>query len=181
MRSLFTSRPFDGPAPQPMRKINDDDISLQTGKLQEMPVAAIRFAHNDQSERFGSSQNLEQRSILQLVVELLSGLKQLKEIPIFSVCQHEGRWYCRTGHRRLASLRLANRWAPGGFERVSVQAVEVDKIFLSGKHGRPKLTTHLNGQDCDGRWLMVRETGEAVGREAQGIGEYGSDLLALLV
>jgi len=160
--------------------------SGRPGQLLELPILEVRFAHNDQSEHFahGGPGGLGTKgSLLQLAVELLTGLTPLSSVPLFTVCRHAGQWFCRSGNRRLAALRLAARFAPDRFDSVYVKVVSTDDIFLHGSNGRsPKFTTHLNGSSCQGRWLVIRETGEVVGREGAkaGIREYGADLLGLL-
>jgi len=170
------------PLPQP----GDGHVPsyARTGSSLALPISEIRFAHNDQYERFGRGlqhHQLEDRGILQLAMELLAGVTRLEDVPLFDVCLHGSRWYCRTGHRRLAALRLVRRWAPAQFRTVAVRVVDADKAFLEGTRGRPKLTTHRNGADCEGRWLEIRETGEAVGRDAASVAEFGSDLFRLVV
>lgn len=155
------------------------------GQLLFLPILQVRFAHNDQSEHFAhaSTAGRAKGSLLQLAVELLTGLTPLSSVPVFTVCRHEEQWYCRTGNRRLAALHLAARFAPDRFRRVQVQVVTKDNIFLHGAAGRsPKLTTSLNGSHCQGQWLVIRETGEVVGREgAKGdVREYAADFLELL-
>jgi len=152
-----------------------------------LPTHDIRFAHDDQSELFGRGREREPagggQSLLQLAVELAAGLTTPEDVPPFSVCPHDGLWFCRSGNRRLAAWRLAQRFAPARLANVVVKAVAVDPVFLQGAPGRrPKLTTHLNGPECNGQWLVVRETGERVGRDGgvTGEDEYGADLLALL-
>jgi len=160
------------------------------GGFLELSLADVRFAHSAQSELFGRSSDKgsqqDGESLLLFVVELLSGKKGPEDVPIFEVCRHMGLWFCRSGNRRLAALRLASRYRPDGrFDRIRVRVVPPDHIFLYGipsKNKRPKLTTHLNGEECQGRWMFVRETGESVG-SGDGIGglaEYGADLLSLL-
>lgn len=146
-------------------------------------IKEIGFAHNDQSERFGGSsgKDLEERGVLQLAVELSAGVTKAEGLPIFSVCHHEGVWYCRTGNRRLAALRLAHRFAPERVQDIVVDVTDADTVFLHGAEGRrPKLTTDRNGPNCRGQWLFIRETGERIGIEQPGAPEYGSDLLSML-
>mmetsp|Transcript_79897 Transcript_79897/g.185508 ORF Transcript_79897/g.185508 Transcript_79897/m.185508 type:complete len:334 (+) Transcript_79897:1-1002(+) len=151
--------------------------------LMELPTANVRFAHNDQSERFGHGLRPDPVGgcLLQLAVELLTGLTLPTQVPEFTVCWHEGHWFCRSGNRRLAAFRLAQRFAPDRFARVRVRAVATDDAFVHGVNGkRPKLTTHQNGERCMGHWLVIRETGELVGGGRPGLEEYGADLLSLL-
>jgi len=154
------------------------------GQRLRLPVLDVRFAHNDQSERFGNSASYNDSSsgsILQLTAELLAGLTDPARVPTFSVCWFEGHWYCRTGNRRLAAFRLAHLLAPMRFRDIDVWVVEADTVFVRGAPGKkPKLTTNLNGARCLGRWLVVRETGEVVGHGKPGHAQYGVDLLALL-
>ena len=101
-------------------------------------------------------------------------------LPQIKVCWHDGNWFCRTGNRRLAALRLAYRVAPGRVRYMKVQAIAADRAFADGVFGkRPKLTTHLNGTHCRGRWIRIKETGAAIGDVDHGP-EYGLDLLQLL-
>merc|ERR1712129_90237 len=156
------------------------------GQRLRLPVSDLRFAHNDQSERFGNISSYKDSSggsILQLTAELLAGLTDPAGVPTFSVCWFEGHWYCRTGNRRLAAFRLAHLLAPRRFRDIDVWVVEADTVFVRGAPGkRPKLTTNLNGARCLGRWLVIRETGEVVGQGhgKPGHAQYGVDLLALL-
>lgn len=150
----------------------------------ELPTHEVRFAHDDQSEHFGRGPQPTGggQSLLQLAVELLAGLTALEDVPEFTICRHQGQWYCRSGNRRLGALRLCRRFAPGRFGYIRVRAVATDKIFTHGAPGRrPKLTTNRNGEDCEGQWMFIRETGETVGYSGgAGSEEYGADLLALL-
>lgn len=154
----------------------------------DIAISDICFAHDSQSELFGGGRArdggdrpVEQRGILQLAVELASGLKAASDLPPIHVCVHEDAWYCRSGHRRLAALRLARRWAPLHVSTVRAHAEKVDEAFIRGLPGRqPKLTTHKNGAECRGRWLVIRETTECVGREAAASPEFGADLMNLL-
>lgn len=175
------------PAPATLRPVppgeTDWTPAEPPGSELELPTHEVRFAHDDQSELFTHNHHDTQSSssVLQLVVELTAGLILPEEVPPFTVCRHQGRWYCRSGNRRLAALRLAQRLAPARFGFVRVKAVNVDKIFLQGAPGkRAKLTTQRNGEDCEGRWLFIRETGEVVGSGHGDPAEYGADLLALL-
>lgn len=157
----------------------------------EMDIRHVRFAHNDNSELYrleGDTRpsNTERpsaerrRSILQTSVELLSGLISTEVLPVFKVCKHEGRVYARTGNRRLAAFRLAAMIEPQRFQRIHVRPGPVDEAFLHHREGHsPKLTTHLNGQGCCGRWMRIRETNEVVGRRPAR-NTYGRDLLELL-
>lgn len=182
VREMFSCGPFDGPAPRPIPAIKlSPPYRDQPCGMVELPISELRFAHNDQSELFAhNTQGTDIQSILQLAVELLCGITKPEDVPTFDVCVHEGLWYCRSGHRRLAAFRLAHRWSSGRLRRVKVKVVAVDTCFVKGTSGRPKLTTYLNGKDCKGKWLMIKETGEAVGREEPGHEEYGADLLSLL-
>lgn len=176
--------------PEPITVPN---MPLQPNTRAVFPIGAIRFAHDAQSEVFGRN-NLETgpggarpaRSILQLTIELIAGMTELKDVPHFRLCQHDSQWYCRNGNRRLAALRLARRFAPGRFEETQVQIVDPDPDFLVGIGGRlPKLTTYRNGMHCRGRWLRIKQTGERVCGEAlpphvAGEEDYGADLLSLL-
>lgn len=145
-----------------------------------LPVTDIRFAHDGQREHFGRNA-AEKRSILQLAVELLTGVTMPEQVPKFKVCHVNGNWYANTGNRRLGAFRLANRFAPHRFATIAVQAVPVDPEFFFGRPGmQAKLTTGRNGADCEGRWMMIWDTGEAVGRSQPGCNEYGADLLSLL-
>lgn len=147
----------------------------------ELPIAELRFAHNDQAERFGRPPKQENRCILQLAVELLSRQKSIDDVPTLNACLHEGLWWSRTGNRRLGALRLVHRFAPRRFPKVRARYVDVDDTFVYGTCGRaPKLTTSRNGESCRGRWMLIRETGEAIGPAPPHIGEYGADLLTLL-
>lgn len=182
VKKMFTCGPFAGPAPRPIPQITLSPACKNSpGSMLELSIAELRFAHNDQSEIFAHNDyGSDMQSILQLAVELLCGITRPEDVPTFDVCVHEGLWYCRSGHRRLAAFRLAHRWSSGRLRRVKVRVVAVDNSFLKGTNGRPKLTTHFNGPDCKGKWLLIKETGEAVGREMPGHEEYGADLLSLL-
>lgn len=176
---------FGRPPPFPgLLKPGKFCVEAAPGSVIELPIQEVRFAHDAQSEHFGRggmTGSGEGHTLLQLVIELLAGLTDPEAVPAFSVCRHEGFWYCRSGNRRLAAFRLAQRYAPGRFVHVRVQVVAVDHAFLRGTGKLPKFTTHRNGADCFGQWLLVRETGEAVGRRWQGAcDEYGEDLLSLL-
>merc|ERR1712107_502370 len=106
----------------------------------------VRFAHDSQSEFFAHG---VRRSLLQLAVELVTGQTSSEDVPLFDVCKHEGFWYCRSGNRRLAAFRLAQRFLPSDFGRIQVRSVATDTIFLwGGPNKRPKLTTGNNGADC---------------------------------
>eukprot|EP00811_Abedinium_folium_P021959 NODE_3119_length_2089_cov_9.680428.p1 GENE.NODE_3119_length_2089_cov_9.680428~~NODE_3119_length_2089_cov_9.680428.p1 ORF type:complete len:575 (-),score=86.70 NODE_3119_length_2089_cov_9.680428:288-2012(-) len=144
----------------------------------ELPIGDVRWAHDRQSERFGKGTQLF-GSILQLAIELIGGLTDVGAVPLFDVCRHEKHWYCRSGHRRLAAFCIANRFAPR-LRTVKVRKVDLDETFTNGTFGRtPKLTTHRNGEDCEGRWMVLRETGESVSAEEGYL--YGADLLIPLV
>merc|ERR1719188_177985 len=68
----------------------------------------MRFSHNDISECFRPEEGVAwRRSVLQTAIELLAGVLSPIALPIFDVCAHEGRWYCRSGNRRLAAYQLA--------------------------------------------------------------------------
>eukprot|EP00929_Paragymnodinium_shiwhaense_P071384 TRINITY_DN36299_c1_g2_i4.p1 TRINITY_DN36299_c1_g2~~TRINITY_DN36299_c1_g2_i4.p1 ORF type:complete len:549 (+),score=124.50 TRINITY_DN36299_c1_g2_i4:94-1740(+) len=154
----------------------------EIGSRLELDVCEVRFGHNDQSEIFGRPQS-KSTSILQMSVEMLSGLLSKFQIERFDVCNLEGKWYARTGNRRLAAHRLASRFAPGRLKKVTTNVVKVDRIFVRGHEGKaPKLTTFRNGKHCEGRWLFIRETGEPIGFSYpdEGMEEYGADLLSLL-
>lgn len=157
-------------------------IFAEPGTTIELAPEEVGFGHDAQNELFGGARDgPEPRSILQTAVEIASGLTPVEALPAFTVCRHESRWYCRTGNRRLAALRLARRFRPESCGRLRVTVVPADDGFLHGTWNRgPKLTTQRNGIDCCGRWLVVRETGEAVGWEDPDCAEYGSDLMALL-
>merc|ERR1719223_1263396 len=154
------------------------------GQRLRLPVSDVRFAHNDQSERFGNIRaynDTSNGSILQLTTELLAGRTDPANVPTFNVCWFEGHWYCRTGNRRLAAFRLAHLLAPKCFRDINVYVAPTDTVFFRGAPGkRPKLTTNLNGAHCLGRWLVIRETGEVVGHGKPDHAQYGVDLLALL-
>mmetsp|Transcript_135572 Transcript_135572/g.329558 ORF Transcript_135572/g.329558 Transcript_135572/m.329558 type:complete len:466 (-) Transcript_135572:97-1494(-) len=188
---LFSPPPARTPAPadgKPSAEVRDErwappPAAGVLGTLLELPPEDVRFAHNDQSERFGHGWRSGPGGgcVLQLTAELLAGLTQPSDVPEFSACWHEGGWFCRTGNRRLAAFRLAQRLAPKRFERLRVRAVAADESFARGVGGkRPKLTTQQNGEHCRGRWLVMRETQEVVGCARPGLREYGLDLLALL-
>lgn len=157
-------------------------IFAEPGTTIELAPEEVGFGHDAQYELFGGARDgAEPRSILQTAVEIASGLTPVEALPAFTVCRHESRWYCRTGNRRLAALRVARRFRPERCGRLRVTVVPADDGFLHGTWNRgPKLTTQRNGIDCCGRWLVVRETGEAVGWEDPDCAEYGSDLMALL-
>jgi hypothetical protein len=167
------------PPPPPGRHRNDEGCK---GQLRLLSISDVHFSHNDQSEHFKHC--TKDCSILQLAVELIGGITPLEAVPIFTVCWHDGQWYCRSGNRRLAAIILASIFAPHRFHTVWVKVVATDSIFLHGGDkiaSRPKLTTHLNGEACQGRWLLIKETGEVVGHpNALDAPPYGSDLLALL-
>lgn len=151
----------------------------------KLPVHQIRFAHDSQSEFFvHGHQGHTKRSVLQLAVELLSGHTRPQDVESFDVCWHEGNWYSRSGNRRLAAMRLAQHFWREKFAELEVRIVPADRIFSEGAEGkRPKLTTQLNGMDCEGRWLRISETGETVGHRAETIdwsNMFGADLLMLL-
>lgn len=155
------------------------------GGYMELPLDDVRFAHDDQSEFFGRSSDQcthGGQSLLLLAVELLTNQTSQEDIPEFSVCFYSGNWYCRTGNRRLGALRLVAGFAPHRFQRVRVKVVDCDRVFLSGAPGRrPKLTTGKNGADCQGQWIFIRETNEALGYGGgRGSEEFGADLLAIL-
>jgi hypothetical protein len=161
------------PRPEPAESGRGDMILL--------PISDVRFAHNDQGEHFVHC--TKDCSVLQLAVELVVGITPLEAVPTFTVCWHAGHWYCRSGNRRLAAIALASLFAPHRFHAVWVRAVATDPIFLRGPSstGRPKFTTNLNGIDCEGRWMLIKETGEAVGHPSVfDVPPYGADLLALL-
>jgi len=171
--------PFRALPPRPPVKPEDGQKEKAKDELILLPISAVRFAHNNQSEHFVHGDG--DCCILQLAVELVAGLTPPEAVPLFTVCRHADQWYCRSGNRRLAALSLAALFAPERFHCVWVRWVATDSVFLHGKGGRPKLTTHLNGADCEGRWLIIKETGEAVGCSgALKAPPYGSDLLSLL-
>jgi hypothetical protein len=172
----------------PWHNVDDATVTYDpsvTVSMVQLPIDEIRFAHDSQSEHFKSDDETEPdeqyQSVLQLVIELLLGVTSPEAVPAFSVCRHEGLWYCRSGNRRLAAFRLARRFAPKRFERISVELAPIDDAFLCGRGAtRPTFTTHRNGHECNGQWLFIRETGEAIGRTWPGLNEYGADLLSLL-
>eukprot|EP00928_Gymnodinium_smaydae_P055432 TRINITY_DN38986_c0_g1_i1.p1 TRINITY_DN38986_c0_g1~~TRINITY_DN38986_c0_g1_i1.p1 ORF type:complete len:881 (-),score=219.37 TRINITY_DN38986_c0_g1_i1:254-2830(-) len=155
-----------------------------------LAIPSIRFAHHCQRELFGhlsAAHNCTvKRSILQLAVEFVVGLTQPADVPTFRVCLYNGQWYCHSGNRRLAAFQMAHAFAPERFGRLVVPMASADEAFLQGKANHmPKLTTARNGEDCLGRWMFIRETGEAVRQVGQALppkctGEYGHDLLSLL-
>lgn len=164
---------------------SDDEGSVLPGGWTDLPLSEVRFSHNDQSEHFGrGNDKFEQDSgcVLQLTLELLSGITNAGSVPTFNVCRHGGRWWSRSGNRRLAAFQLARRFAPERFERIRVKIVAPDEAFTVGLPGRrPKLTTHLNGPGCQGRWIVIKETGHTIGRNRrEGSIEYGADLISLL-
>jgi len=172
--------PFRALPPPPPAK--PEEGQREKGELILLPISTVRFAHNNQSEHFVHGDG--DCSILQLAVELVTGLTPLEAVPAFTVCRHGNQWYCRSGNRRLAALSLAALFCPDRFHCVWVRRVATDATFLKGTRGRPKLTTHLNGPECEGRWLVIKETGEAVGSpgalNALSLVPYGADLLSLL-
>lgn len=173
--------PFSPAQPTPPAQPEDDP--REKGELILLPICIIGFAHNDQSEHFVHGDG--DCSILQLAVELIAGVTAMEDVPPFTVCRHANQWYCRSGNRRLAAFCLAAMFAPDRFHCVWVRWVKTDAIFLRGRGGpraRPKLSTHLNGEDCEGQWLVVRETGEAVAGFPGVLNAppYGADLLSLL-
>lgn len=180
---LFTGSDLAYP-PQQSNALSSFATNGKPGQFLKLPIAEVRFAHNDQSERFGRGPCIDPSggSVLQLAAELLAGLTDPSSVPAFSVCWHEGHWFCRSGNRRLAAFRLAHSLAPERFRHINVWATATDDIFVHGAAGRrPKLTTHYNGPNCQGRWILIRETGEAVGAiEPGGPAAFGADLLALL-
>mmetsp|Transcript_14337 Transcript_14337/g.39579 ORF Transcript_14337/g.39579 Transcript_14337/m.39579 type:complete len:550 (-) Transcript_14337:170-1819(-) len=189
VRRLLPARPGGVPMRPPSKPVAFEACAapVATGTV-ELPIPEIRFAHDCQREHFGHIVAGDSEgyykchgSFLQLAVELLAGRTRIEAVPTFSVCFHNGHWHCYNGNRRLAAFRLAHRFAPDRFARVMVKAVPVDDAFLKGTNGvQPKLTTCRNGTECNGTWLVVRETGEAVGLELPGLDEYGADLLSLL-
>eukprot|EP00746_Dinoflagellata_sp_MGD_P019797 gnl/MRDRNA2_/MRDRNA2_146042_c0_seq1.p1 gnl/MRDRNA2_/MRDRNA2_146042_c0~~gnl/MRDRNA2_/MRDRNA2_146042_c0_seq1.p1 ORF type:complete len:613 (-),score=128.66 gnl/MRDRNA2_/MRDRNA2_146042_c0_seq1:42-1880(-) len=152
------------------------------GSLTSVPVRHIRFAHNDDTERFRhKGDKVMMRGILQLACELLTGQKSPEQVEIFDICKHRGNVYTRTGNRRLAAYRLAHQMLPEAFNMVQVRLMETDQAFLHGTAaGKPKLTTYENGSDCEGRWMYIRETGEAVGHGFGAGLPFGWDLLSLI-
>mmetsp|Transcript_117674 Transcript_117674/g.310867 ORF Transcript_117674/g.310867 Transcript_117674/m.310867 type:complete len:338 (-) Transcript_117674:20-1033(-) len=156
------------------------------GSTIELPAMEIRFAHDSQREHFGhlakGRASSVQRGILQLAVELLMGLTAPDGVPTFDVCQHDGAWYSFTGNRRLAAFRLASLFAPGLAARLKARVCEANTMFFCGQGPFPaRFTTARNGPECAGRWMVITETGEAVGRVVEGsYGEFGCDLLSLL-
>merc|ERR1719401_2673133 len=109
------------------------------------------------------------------------GTTEPAQVPTFRLCEHEGLWYTYTGNRRLAAFRLVHRFAPKRFSHLILPSVVADDSFTRGSdRRRQKLTTAKNGAECQGQWLVIVDTGEAVGRALPGVGEYGHDLLSLL-
>jgi len=150
------------------------DHSEASRGIMELPTHEVRFAHDTQSEIFAHNHERgSKRTLLQLVVELLVGSTPPESVPMFDVCKHNGHWYCRSGNRRLAAMRLAQRFWPERFGYIRVKAVATDKIFLHGapdRGKRPKLTTHQNGANCEGQWMFIHETGESVGHSVEYMG-----------
>jgi len=151
----------------------------------ELHITDIRFAHDSLRELFGHLHTEKctemERSVLQLAVELLAGITLATEVPAFRICRHGGDFYCHSGNRRLAAFHLAHRFAPERFGRLALPYVSTDQEFLHGTEKfQRKLTTSRNGSHCQGRWLVFKETGEAVGHVLPGHRVYGSDLLSLL-
>jgi len=154
--------------------------SKRTGMI-EVPISDLRFSHDDQSEIFahnGGGHSTD-HSVIQLAVELACGLTPLRNVETIHVVHHNGRWFCRTGNRRLAAMQLANHFAPHLVRSLWVKAVPMDDAFLYGRPGgRPKLTTQ-----CDGRWIVLKQTGEVAGSDLTGCktARYGAELLGLLL
>jgi len=176
------------PVTAPPSKQKDEEkapVFQAIGNMVNLPIAEVRFAHDSQREHFGhlasQQSTAPRRSVLQLAVELMMGMTLPDQVPTFRVCLHEGRWYSYSGNRRLAAFRLAGRFAPDRFTRLMLPVAQADDAFFRGTVGhQQKLTTARNGADCFGRWLVILETGEAVGRALPGCSEYGHDLLSLL-
>lgn len=174
--------------PSPMnwstRIVENSPYSRTTSGLMEVETQLVRFSHDSQSEFFVHGPRDDgQRTILQLVIELVTGQTDLSNVEPFDVCWHEGFWWCRSGNRRLAAYRLAQRCWKQRFSKIWVKIVPLDDIFLHGNNRgkRPKLTS-----TCGGCWLRINETGEIVGHGCSDAakdalaGEFGTDLLSLL-
>eukprot|EP00746_Dinoflagellata_sp_MGD_P148521 gnl/MRDRNA2_/MRDRNA2_80710_c0_seq1.p1 gnl/MRDRNA2_/MRDRNA2_80710_c0~~gnl/MRDRNA2_/MRDRNA2_80710_c0_seq1.p1 ORF type:complete len:928 (+),score=166.37 gnl/MRDRNA2_/MRDRNA2_80710_c0_seq1:58-2841(+) len=156
---------------------DEEEIESPCGKHLNLPIGQVRFAHNDDTESYRD----KERAILQTAVELISGATDSSAIPGFTVCWHQNHWFCRTGNRRLAAFKLAQLFKPS-LSTIKVQVVKADAGFTEGigvRCGRPKLTTQLNGEDCEGQWMFIRETGEGIGPHTDAYA-YGLDLLELL-
>ena len=165
-------------------------MAEQSGAMVNLFIPDICFSHDSQREHFGVAKAKGEdhcRGVLQLAVELLLGITLPGEVPAFCVCNHAGMWFCYSGNRRLAAFRLAHRFCPDRFTRLMLPAValgdgdsDTRRDFLDGGRFQKKLTTGRNGPKCCGQWLLMIETGEAVGRSLPGCAEYGCDLLELL-
>ncbi|CAK0873706.1 unnamed protein product, partial [Prorocentrum cordatum] len=160
--------------------------NAEPGEKIELSITDIRFAHDSQREHFGhlakAKASAVQRGVLQLAVELLMGLTDPRKVPKFNVCRHDDLWYTFTGNRRLAALRIASLFAPDLIPKLRLRVCEANEMFFCGQGPFPaRYTTGRNGPECAGRWLIIKETGEGVGRVLEGdFGEYGCDLLSLL-
>lgn len=141
-----------------------------------LPVSAIRFAHDRQSETFGRDRDgWKSRGVLQLAVELLNGETSPHSVEAFKVTYYQGQWYFRSGNRRLAAFKLWARAVASTKsvqERIRFRAVPVDPAFTGASGGRAKLSTNN-----DGHSLRINETNEAVADKGP---SFGADLLGLL-
>jgi len=168
------------------------ESATANGGYLELAIDEIHFSHDGQSETFGKATEKSAReagwSLLQLAVELIAGVTAAEDVPEFNVCSYQGHWWCRSGNRRLGAFRLAHRFAPERIRRLRVKTVPCDTIFThgAGPGRRPKLTTYRNdrpGEPCEGRFLLIKETGEycgLVGASRTDLQEHGADLLSLL-
>lgn len=143
---------------------------LPNGTELQLPIEDVYFSHNQCSETFSGPRPI---SVLQTVIELWSGSCAPGAIPLFGVVWHCGRWHVRTGNRRLMVWRLLRLYAPELFSHVTCCVAEVDDQFL-----QRRFTTGRNGPHCRGSWVLVRETGEFVGRSEA---SFGVDLLDLIL
>lgn len=160
-----------------VQRTETNEETAASGTEEMLRTSEIRFAHNDNTELFKDRSG----SILETAVQLLSGAVSADAIPVFEVCLHESKHYAKTGNRRLAAFRLAQLFAPERFSHVRVKLAQVNQVFLVGVgNGRAKLTTKLNGPECEGKWMFIKETQERVGITLDEH-TYGRDLLELLL
>lgn len=157
------------------------EAPLEPGTELHLNIEDIHFSHDEQSEKFSGNN----KTILETTLEILSGATTVDELPLISAVWHSGRWFARTGNRRLAVYRLLRIHAPESFDKIKVIVADIADNFLAGhrgSHGKwfpPKLTTNRrNGGNCNGEWMRIKETGEWVGQAAA---NYAQDLLSAVV
>ena len=89
--------------------IECEDGSNQTMRAWQLTGRLLRFFHDSISLRFRGTN----MSIFATAAQLQSHIKRPADLPSIHASRGtDGQWYCVTGNRRLASLRLASLCKP---------------------------------------------------------------------